>query len=972
MSRLTIEKKKILCLVIMLILGSVFTLIYLAMNGNTDQVFGDIVNEYTAVFQSNKSAERNLLFGLIFTGILVYAVCFFLTIFKHVYKEKTKAIFEENIYISRSKEFICALAAMSATCLLIYGNSYQIIVAAFLYAMILYIIDRELIYVGICTYFLGVFTFISLFRLYAYIGGENSANNMMVAMFSLIISSLPLVFPDKKKTLIRAALIESLFIPCGLLIYLSNKYKYGEKIVTIDVPGSVKIFIFLLFAAFVIEALCNLFMNWKVIEKIDHAITIGSCVTIMAFNRFDGTGAVMPTDMHHPFENIIGFSQVFELGQSPFKNYIPVSGMYSIIQGAIFDLFGDGGTFANYYVTNNLFYLLVIILMVVLLKVQLEGAYVLLLSLVFFMRTYNRLVFMLPIMLLLIWPKLVEKKNAWIVTFFLTSLFQGLYYPLYGAATCIAFFPLLIWQIVTFVKSGELEKAIKTVRFWIVWGVCVALLFACTGCLLGTLKHMLAMSGQSVLADGISRFGQIVPGWFFPYLGDNHLAIRIGLYCIFTVMIPVGFVWLAFALTAKVADISFDGKRIHIGDVKTACITSSVVIMPIICYTYTFVRLDIDNIYARSSGVLFTGVVLMLIFAWKYVYSERLKLLLVMSMLSIPAVVNTVGIFATDSNSKLAAYYTVPENYIYVENDKIEKLGTGFIYQPVYDGIETTYMRFLDKDRENSYMGDPSVFGYFYLLGIKGDGAMEVAPTVKSYSAAEESIEIARKNSSIIAPSFVSYSNYYFYHWLLASGEYYWDEELWEFIPNHGKYSREEIIGQNKNNAIASDGMDLGKTASSWGASMESLEELFSDPGIKYDTRTEGNCVIVDFSNGFDGDSADFLYIEFDGMESYFEYTLYNLNGEVTQEESALGKYFMKKNYNPNMTVQIRWQDDNSEIHTMNCKMSKGKLLIPLGAGSKWLFNEHNNISVYVYQDGNEILCPDIENIRMLKIQEIN
>ena len=80
----------------------------------------------------------------------------------------------------------------------------------------------------------------------------------------------------------------------------------------------------------------------------------------------------------------------------------------------------------------------------------------------------------------------------------------------------------------------------------------------------------------------------------------------------------------------------------------------------------------------------------------------------------------------------------------------------------------------------------------------------------------------------------------------------------------------------------------------------------------------------------------------------------------------------MKKKYNDGMVVQLRWHDDSGELHLMNCAMSEGKLLIPIGAGLKWLFNQHNFISVYTYQNGDEIVTPEISNIRFLKVREIN
>ena len=968
MKKTSAIQKRIIFLILLIFLASFFSLIYLSLTGNADQVYNDIIVECTSIFSSNKSAEKNLLFLLIFVGMIVYATFYLST--RKMWKDDNTEL-KKPSPTQKSKEFMCALVAMSATYLVIFGNNYPIIITAIFYAVILSMFDFELVNTGICTYFFSVYTFIALYRIYVFCGGNISANNMEIAFFAFVISMIPLGFEDKKRSLIHLSMVETFIIPFSLLIFLSNKYKYGNEFNIIDVSAEIKFVIWIIIFLFILEAMIAVIKHWKMPSKIDEAITLGSCIAIMAYNRFDGTGAIMSTDLHHPFENIIGYSQIFQLGQVPFKNYIPVSGMYSIIQGAVFDLFGDGGTFANYYITNNLFYLFVIIIIAALLKTQIEMSYVLLISLIFYVQTYNRLVFMLPIMLLLICPKLLAKKNAWLMTWILTSLFQGLYYPLYGVATCLAFLPLGIWQLVTYVKSGDLKNNMRKPVFWIGWIICAILIISCIDLLLGTLRHMLAMSGQSILADGISRFGQLVPDWFFSFLGNEHLEIRLALYYLFTFMIPVALVWVAFALTLNLADIQLTNKKIIINNPKVACTVASVVIMPIICYTYTIIRLDIDSIYARSASVLFTSMVLILVFTRNYLNNERLKLLLISIMISIPAVINTEGIFATEAHAKLTAYYTVPDEYIYVENDPIKKLGTGYINQEIYSEIQNVYTRFENKDKSLSYMGDPAWFGYFYLMDIKGDGAMEIASTVKSYSAAKETIEIARANQSVIGPLFTPFNNYYLYHWLLASGEYYWDEEQWEFIPNNGIYSKDEIIRQNKNNGIASWDMDLAKTASSWGSSMDSLEDLFTDPGIEFDMRLEGNTTIVDFPDSFDGDEADFVYLEFPNMESNFEYTLFNLNGEITQEGSLLGKYLMKKNYNPDMTVHIGWQDENGEFHSMIGKMSKGKLLFPVGAGSKWLFNQHSYISIQVYQDDQEIPTPEISNIRFLKIREV-
>lgn len=971
MGKVSPTKKKVAFIVIMVLLGSVVTLIGLILFGNSDQKYEDIIVGYPTIFSGNKTIECNILFGLIFLGIIIYGIFEIATKIK-LKQQKNQKIFRLCFNNNqKSKEYIGAMAAMLIVYLIIYGNTYQIVLVSLLYALILFLIDSELIYTGVCTFYLGVYACIGLYRLYVYLGGVKYTNNMTLAMISLIIALLPLAFNNKKKALIKMAILESLVVPFGLLIYLTNKYKYGEMLVEIDGNNIIKCFILILITAMILESIYVLYKNWRQSEKIDNVITVGSCITIMAFNRFDGTGAIMPVDVHHPFENVIGYSQVFHLGQTLFKEYIPVSGMYSLLEGAIFEWFGNGGTFANYYITNNLYYLLLIVLLVFLIKAQLDGSYVLLISLIFYALSYNRLIFLLPIMLLLIWPKLIKNRNLWLVTWFLSSLFHGLYYPLYGVATCVAFLPLGIYQVIVFVKSGEFKRQIRRISFWVLWGVCFFLTFANLGNLLGTLKHMLAMSGQSILADGIMYYGQLIPAWFFTYLSNNHPAIRLVLYYLFVTMVPVTFVWVAFAVTVELADISFIKRKMKIGDWEKACVALSVVIMPIICYTYTFIRLDVGSIYARSTGVLFAGVVLLLVISWKYIVNEKFRIILTCFLVSIPAVVNSEGIFATESNYKLSAYYTVPEGYIYIEEDPVEKMGKGFISQARYDDIKKVHDKFSEKNRTQSYMGDPAWFGYYYLFDIKGDGVMEISSTIRSYLAAKEAIDIVRANKSILAPTFKPVENYYLYHWLLDSGEYYWDAAAWEFIPNEGLYTKEEIYEQNKNIGIVQNDVDIGKIAGSWGSSMSSLDGLFIEHKTRMLFQSIGNGITVNFDETFDGNDADFLYLEFADMEKEFEYTLYNLNEEIPQEAGRFGNYFMKKNYNPDMVVQIRWYDDNGEGHAMNCQMCKGKLLIPLGVGAKWLFNHHQSISIYVYKDGMEISVPTVSSLRMLKVREI-
>lgn len=76
------SKKRSVFLLAMLAAGSIATLLYLAAAGNAPQKYTDIVIEFTSVFSSNKSAERMLVYLLIFAGVGIYTLYFLCTLKK--------------------------------------------------------------------------------------------------------------------------------------------------------------------------------------------------------------------------------------------------------------------------------------------------------------------------------------------------------------------------------------------------------------------------------------------------------------------------------------------------------------------------------------------------------------------------------------------------------------------------------------------------------------------------------------------------------------------------------------------------------------------------------------------------------------------------------------------------------------------------------------------------------------------------
>jgi hypothetical protein len=111
-----------------------------------------------------------------------------------------------------------------------------------------------------------------------------------------------------------------------MLINLSSTYKYGDNEYTkIHTPRRIQVLIILIILFFLIEAVCKIYKHWKSAADFQDILAFGTCVSIMSFNRFSGSGSIISPDLHHPFENIISYSQMAELGQKAFSQYIPVS-----------------------------------------------------------------------------------------------------------------------------------------------------------------------------------------------------------------------------------------------------------------------------------------------------------------------------------------------------------------------------------------------------------------------------------------------------------------------------------------------------------------------------------------------------------------------------------------------------------------------------------------------------------------------
>ena len=186
--------------------------------------------------------------------------------------------------------------------------------------------------------------------------------------------------------------------------------------------------------------------------------------------------------------------------------------------------------------------------------------------------------------------------------------------------------------------------------------------------------------------------------------------------------------------------------------------------------------------------------------------------------------------------------------------------------------------------------------------------------------------------------------------------------------------TKEEILERNKSILLAEDNLALGKTASSWGESMSSLSKIFKSTNSKYSASVNNNILSVNFDKDFSGEEADFMYLEFNNKNNNYEYTLFDFTNSYVLNTKDLGivKYLTKKEYNRGETVVLTWSSEDGTSHSMNCAMSHGKLLVPLGSGRGWLLNKHVYLNISVQDaEGKVLEFPELKSVEFLKLREV-
>ncbi|SFN78020.1 hypothetical protein SAMN04487831_103263 [Pseudobutyrivibrio sp. UC1225] len=951
--------KRRIIIILGFIISAALMLAYICYTGNQNQVFTDVVNEYTALMGSNISSQRDTFYIFSFLGMILVSL-YYLLFNNKKYEE------QQSGRVGADKLILLALGMNIAIEMIVYQSYNWIAIVALLFAVVIAAKDEKLVVSGTAFLFVTVYALCGLYRLYVLKGGMKSVSEVQIAIAALTISALFFFLLGSEVAFVRGILIAQLVIPFTLLTYLISKYLFeNNEYINIPVPKKVKVLVCMLIVCFISEAIYKIIKNWKTANSLSDVLAYGTCVSIISFNRYSGTGAIITNDLHHTAENIIGYFQMVKLGQKAFSEYIPVSGMYSIVHGFFLDFFGNG-QYSYYYLTTNVFFLFITLLIVFLLKRQVKGEWMLLATLVFSVIDYNRVALIVPSILILTLPELIKDKNKWLKAWFLTSYIHGLFYPVFGAAVCAGFLPFGIWQIYGYVKSGKLKEDIKTVSFWIWWAMCCIPVLLGVPYLIGTVKHMKAMADQTVYADGYARFGQPILDIFFPYITSE--PVKLALWYLFSFLFVILVVWVSAILFFENGKVHLYKWKLRIENPEAGFMSISVSLLLLISFSYSVIRLSTGSIYERNIGVIWAAFIIMLVILDRYMKDNYKTAILFGYVIFMISVLGGIGFTNISSASKLEAYYTVPEEFVYVKNDQVKRLGEGFIKNTNYDSLEQAYERIIDLDKDKSYLGRVSDFFYFYCFDIKGDSVLEINPTIRGYGAAQETVDLIRKNGTIVGTNLNPVDNYYFYHWLVTSGEYVYDENTYAFYPNHGEFTVEEAREKNKASNLAAEDYNLIFSAGSWGSSMDCLESIFKDINIDYKIVEADDGIKIEFNSKIKGEEFDYLYLDFDGISNQYNYFYQNV---LWDDRPKLQKLLTKRYYNMDKMVYISWVDDVNEVHNIACQIDEGKLLIPIGAARGWLFDSHSFLSIQVRPsfDGGKI--PSINKLRLLKLREV-
>lgn len=802
----------------------------------------------------------------------------------------------------------------------------------------------------------------------------------VLTLMSLPICCLPKTETDKKAERLSLLLcILQLPIPFLLVVYFIDHYLYHGERIRVAYAGFYYIFFTLLLLGLLageIRHMCHIAKEIRSMQytntaradrqgclPVSRLISCATVMTIFIYHSFSAAPAFAQPDQHHHGEQMIPWQQIFGLHQSAYREYTPVSGLFPLVNGFIQNVLLHG-TVSDYSPAISITVVLFAALTMWLLYRQIGGKS-LLFAVFFALPSYNRQYMVLPVLLLLFDKALLEKPMHWLRCWIFSCFLAGLYYPLYGGALLLGTLPSGIRMLLRAIKETDWKTERKKPSFYILWFLTLVPVVLCLPLLLRMLRHTLTYSSQTLLADGISLFGQTPPDTFLPYLSGQW---RDRLYLVYRFFLPMLPLWILGCLCLQVVMQLLSDKRAAKGMQKHGGFSPlfgllAAFLTLAISYTYTLVRADTGVILQRTAPVLIAvfGMFLpVLLLRNRKMFPGRTTALLLGICFSLPFIIyheindmkfpnmwtypDGQAALIMDDTSKLYNTYTVPDTFLAMDEVPIldhTMLGNGFMVAdqvPYLTAYETVMQKCDSVQKQTWYMGFDGQ-GFYYYLNARACST-GFLPVGKSMEAQKEMLSQIKEKRPVV---FVldAQSNYYIYHWILTH-DYVYSKEDKALYPQelYAKIYPEQAGDDYRD---MTEDLELGRICASLGNSMESLQECFTD-----------SLALPSAGGTISGSAYDYLYLPLSSSEL------------LANTQAAY--------------LQISYRSDDTYVSNMICDVSaQDDLLLPLGMQPTWLLSE-NSCLTFTLLDGQknslqtlsfEELADSVRGGQFLKLRQI-
>jgi len=946
--------------IISLIFSCIILLILFIAVRNYPEKYYDIIAEEISIYNTNKSGELNSVWIALIVGSI--SVILFSKLFNNVY------ILKERFKINVSEIYINIFGIVIIPTIIIWiitgnFNTYIILIGLiFILSIILENSFKNKFYKEnkcamrfVISIFTTYYTIIGMFSFINSLTGKilfTSRLAQMLTLFCLVIIWIRFFKSKNIKFINNIILIEQIIIPLILCVYLVNRYNFNGEMLKLEYPKNYIIIIMIIIIGLIVYALLKFKRLYK-LQKIDISkiILLSTIITIFIFNSYISPNYIYSTDLWHTGENLLPWHQIIEKGMVPYKEYNSEAGLFPLYFGFIHNILLDG-TALSYNFAWSLQYVFIGIVNGLLIYYTVGSKFALVIASMFIGVQYNRALIIIPVVLILASEKLISKKVYWIQVWILCCFICGLYYPIYGVAILLGTIPFAFIQLINIVKQeGRLKDKIKKGNMVlgiieiVIIGLSIPLLFRMA-------KHIILLSNQSMLADGISALhSSNVPEWFFKGL-DTHISARRILYCVFEFSLPIFYsiisTYLIYLLVKK--------NRKYLKSPLFMLLSVTCIGLPII-YTSAFIRMDPNVLLARAGFVLssFTSVIIP-IMLWKYG-----RLILTRSVIAILIGISfstsflLTGTKIGNETNTIVNSYIVSEDYAYLKDEYSynNKLGKGFITKNGLNIVQTVsqVMDFILKDNEKIFIfsGNQALYYIYDQKTLIPDAAIWVPSDGRTQMV---DVDILGENPPMLIQweEGLSIRNYYIYYWMIDNGYLPYTVNDVKFFVHPDRYrekigdislAKKQLINEYDTTYFSS--KYLVGLANSWGKSMDTLDSIFNvyknfnidklnitannityfnNNGNRiYDVNYENSSITIDFEENVYGKDSDFLYI--------------NLNFENEIKESS--------------NVSIYWMGDETEIdnkRSFNFNIGSGELLIPLGAHPGWLLNKNRKICI--------------------------